>query len=170
MQRKSRGCESSIQLQRINDASTRSAAKIRDMRCNRKIILAPRSMASIALPVKDKQDTGTFCHEKHRNGITVMPNEATDIQRWRLLDEQGRQTWHYLETDEEAKAWPQSIADRYHLGLPLVGSVPNSRASECSQLTDQDVLGPARASTTHDSSRLRSKCPLLLLSPTAPTR
>lgn len=60
---------------------------------------------------------------KHQNGATVasISKEAsTDIQRWRLLDEAGRQTWHYLETDEEVKAWPQSTADRYHLGLSLV--------------------------------------------------
>lgn len=59
---------------------------------------------------------------KHQNGATVASiskEESTDIQRWRLLDEAGRQTWHYLETDQEVKAWPQSTADRYHLGLPL---------------------------------------------------
>ena len=61
--------------------------------------------------------------KKQQNG-TILPSvrkdETTDIQRWRLLDEAGRQTWHYLETDEEIKAWPQSTADRYHLGLSLV--------------------------------------------------
>ena len=55
------------------------------------------------------------------NGGTPKPaDEATDITRWRLLDEHGDQTWHYLEIDEEAKAWPQSSADKYHLGLALV--------------------------------------------------
>lgn len=44
----------------------------------------------------------------------------TDFTRWRLLDEKGRQTWHYLEDDEDAKEWPQSTADKYFLGLPLV--------------------------------------------------
>ena len=44
----------------------------------------------------------------------------TDINRWRLLDERGAQTWHYLESDEDVKKWPQSIVDRHHLGLPLV--------------------------------------------------
>ena len=61
--------------------------------------------------------------EKHFNGTTIASIsklEKTDIARWRLLDEAGRQTWHYLETDKEVKAWPQSTADRYHLGLPLV--------------------------------------------------
>ncbi|KAK4948501.1 hypothetical protein LTR28_007429, partial [Elasticomyces elasticus] len=45
-------------------------------------------------------------------------DEKTDYSRWRLLDERGRQTWHYLRTDEEVRKWPQSIADKYHLGLP----------------------------------------------------
>lgn len=44
----------------------------------------------------------------------------TDYSRWRLLDESGRQTWHYLEDDEKAKSWPQTTADRYFLGLPTV--------------------------------------------------
>lgn len=44
----------------------------------------------------------------------------TDYSRWRLLDEKGRQTWHYLSDDEAAKKWPQSVADKYFLGLPTV--------------------------------------------------
>jgi hypothetical protein len=47
-------------------------------------------------------------------------DQKTDYSRWRLLDEQGRHTWHYLTTDEQVKAWPQTIADKYHLGLPTV--------------------------------------------------
>ncbi|KAN0078765.1 Terpenoid cyclases/protein prenyltransferase alpha-alpha toroid [Elaphomyces granulatus] len=52
--------------------------------------------------------------------LTVDANgdEKTDYSRWRLLDARGRQTWHYLESDEENERWPQSIADRYHMGLP----------------------------------------------------
>lgn len=50
----------------------------------------------------------------------VLVDPATDIERWRLLDERGRQTWHYLQSDEQVKAWPQTTADRHHLGLPLV--------------------------------------------------
>ena len=50
--------------------------------------------------------------------------EKTDYTRWRLLDEAGRQTWHYLEDDEAAKDWPQSVADKHFLGLPLVGPPP----------------------------------------------
>ena len=54
----------------------------------------------------------------------VMVDEATDPERWRLKDNNGRQTWHYLETAEEAANWPQTLADRHHLGLPLVSSTP----------------------------------------------
>ena len=54
------------------------------------------------------------------SGSTVLVDPATDLERWRLLDERGRQTWHYLQSDEEVKKWPQSVADRHHLGLPLV--------------------------------------------------
>lgn len=46
--------------------------------------------------------------------------QKTDYSRWRLLDERGRQTWHYLEDDDDVRTWPQSIADKYHLGLPTV--------------------------------------------------
>lgn len=51
--------------------------------------------------------------------------ERTDFSKWRLLDEAGRQTWHYLEDDEEAKEWPQSTADKYFLGLPFVYTTPS---------------------------------------------
>ncbi|MCJ1434287.1 Lanosterol synthase (Oxidosqualene--lanosterol cyclase) [Xylographa pallens] len=50
---------------------------------------------------------------------TAAVDAKTDLNRWRLLDEEGRQTWHYLESEDEIKEWPQSIADRHHLGLPL---------------------------------------------------
>ena len=57
----------------------------------------------------------------HAIGAKADKNEATDIDRWRLLDERGRQTWHYL-SDEQLKKWSQSVADRYFLGLSIVGS------------------------------------------------
>lgn len=46
--------------------------------------------------------------------------EKTDPTRWRCKDDEGRLTWHYLADDEAAKAWPQTYADKYYLGLPLV--------------------------------------------------
>ncbi len=57
-----------------------------------------------------------------QNGNIKHPRQdvKTDYARWRLLGERGRQTWHYLETDEEVEKWPQTVADRYMLGLPTV--------------------------------------------------
>ncbi|EGC47128.1 oxidosqualene:lanosterol cyclase [Histoplasma capsulatum var. duboisii H88] len=52
------------------------------------------------------------------NNRTLDTDEKTDYSRWRLRDDRGRQTWHYLKTDEELKAWPQTVADKYFLGLP----------------------------------------------------
>ncbi|KAH9851875.1 lanosterol synthase [Lenzites betulinus] len=44
----------------------------------------------------------------------------TDYSRWRLRsDGPGDHTWHYLRTDEEVAAWPQTDCDKYWLGIPL---------------------------------------------------
>ncbi|KXT17595.1 hypothetical protein AC579_6191 [Pseudocercospora musae] len=51
------------------------------------------------------------------NGNSTIPK--TDLRRWRLKDDRGRQTWHYLNTDEEVRKWPQTTADKYHLGLDV---------------------------------------------------
>ena len=56
-----------------------------------------------------------------------IEDPKTDYSRWRLQDDQGRQTWHYLQTDEELKKWPQTTADKYHLGLDTVGVFPSLR-------------------------------------------
>ncbi|EMF12290.1 terpene synthase [Sphaerulina musiva SO2202] len=52
-----------------------------------------------------------------QNGHAKSITSKTDYRRWRLKDDRGRQTWHYLTSDEEIKQWPQTIADKYHLGL-----------------------------------------------------
>ncbi len=61
-----------------------------------------------------------FPTEKHQSEQKSSETEIsrTDYSSWRLLDVKGRQTWHYLDSDEEVKDWPQTIADKYHLGLP----------------------------------------------------
>ncbi|KAG4219745.1 hypothetical protein PC116_g31776 [Phytophthora cactorum] len=46
--------------------------------------------------------------------------EKTDLRRWRMLDEKGRHTWHYLEDDKAVQKWPQSYADKWYLGLDTV--------------------------------------------------
>ena len=62
-----------------------------------------------------KRSIGSNTDRQEPNTLT-----RTDYLRWRLLDDRGRQTWEYLETDEAVKEWPQSIADKYFLGLPTV--------------------------------------------------
>lgn len=65
---------------------------------------------------------------KEGNGLSNGPKTTTnssgdlktDYSRWRLRDERGVQTWHYLQTDEEVKEWPQSTADKWFLDLPTV--------------------------------------------------
>ncbi|KAJ2901515.1 terpene synthase [Zalerion maritima] len=46
-------------------------------------------------------------------------DDRTDYSRWRLKDEDGCQSWHYLEDAEQSEKWPQTTADKYFLGLPL---------------------------------------------------
>lgn len=73
-----------------------------------------------------QQDGSAVDRAKHQTVITDgtrVVDPATDLRRWRLLDERGRQTWHYLTTDKEIEAWPQTVADKHHLGLPLVRSL-----------------------------------------------
>lgn len=55
-----------------------------------------------------------------QSGKRPKLGDKTDHTRWRLRDDRGCQTWHYLEDDKAAKAWPQSLADKYFLGMPLV--------------------------------------------------
>ena len=52
--------------------------------------------------------------------LDIPPSGAlpfTDYSRWRLrLSPNGDHTWHYLRTDDEVNAWPQSTYDKYWLG------------------------------------------------------
>jgi hypothetical protein len=49
----------------------------------------------------------------------------TDLTRWRLKVDQGRQTWHYL-SPEEVKDWPQTNYDKYWLGILKVSCYRSS--------------------------------------------
>jgi lanosterol synthase len=65
-------------------------------------------------------------HGKVTNGQIPLQSakaghEKTDYTKWRLKDDRGCQTWHYLKSEEEVKAWPQSTADKYFLGMETVG-------------------------------------------------
>ena len=72
-----------------------------------------------------KASNGTIHHtEKVSNGtihaVDKIVDAKTDHTRWRLKDDRGRQTWHYLSSDEELKQWPMTTADKYYLGLDTV--------------------------------------------------
>lgn len=54
---------------------------------------------------------------KHENVVDLK----TDHMRWRMKNVDGRQTWHYLESDDELEAWPMTSADKYYLGMDTVG-------------------------------------------------
>lgn len=43
----------------------------------------------------------------------------TDLRRWRLRCIEGVHNWQYLSEDEASPA-PQSFAEKYFLGLPIV--------------------------------------------------
>jgi hypothetical protein len=57
---------------------------------------------------------------------SVETPQFSDLTRWRLKVEHGAQTWHYLESDEELKQWPQTRCDKYFLGLNFVKTRPAS--------------------------------------------
>ena len=71
----------------------------------------------------DKQANGSA--NGSTNG-TIKPLQAydaelkTDHSRWRMKNADGRQTWHYLQSDEQVKAWPMTAADKYYLGQDTV--------------------------------------------------
>lgn len=71
----------------------------------------------------DKQANGSA--NGSTNG-TIKPLQAydaelkTDHSRWRMKNVDGRQTWHYLQSDEQVKAWPMTAADKYYLGQDTV--------------------------------------------------
>lgn len=64
--------------------------------------------------------TYRYANRMRRNrGGPYKTKPATDLARWRLRNVEGRQTWHYL-SQEESKKWPQNLAEKHHLGLPIV--------------------------------------------------
>ena len=50
--------------------------------------------------------------------------EKTDYTKWRMKNDRGCQTWHYMDSEEEEKAWPQTTADRHFLGMDTVRIPP----------------------------------------------
>ena len=108
------------------------------------------------------------------NTTTVHP-EKTDYTRWRLKDDRGCQTWHYLGSDEELKAWPQSTADKYFLGLETVSLRPEyslssveAYRSSCAQILTMFIIEPTEAQAREDPPRICAQWRHLLL-PTTTT-
>jgi len=60
-----------------------------------------------------KETNGTVGHSEKAE------DTQTDLTRWRLRNDRGVQTWHYLES-EQLKTWPMSVADKYFLGFDTV--------------------------------------------------
>ena len=68
------------------------------------------------------------------NSAARTPDQKTDYSLWRLRDERGQQIWQYI-TPEEAKSWPQTTAEKYHLGLPTgLPNLPKARTPRQSAL------------------------------------
>lgn len=114
------------------------------------------------------------------NGLAQVPigvesgahgDQKTDYTRWRLKDVRGCQTWHYLQSEEEIKEWPQSAVDRYFLGLETVRTI--LAESYCLRKKDNDqvariwsdleLLGTPPTPKRKDTTRSRRKRTLLLL-------
>ena len=108
--------------------------------------------------------------EEKGSASTVLVEESadqrTDPRRWRMLDEGGRHTWHYLLSEEQAKAWPQSTADKWYLGLPTVSQTPTKRSSTAA---DSKIAGTAHAGRGRDTFSFSAECHFLLLPPATPT-
>lgn len=104
---------------------------------------------------------------KSINGtLKTLPGKqptTTDRTRWRLLDERGRQTWHYLRTDEEVKAWPQSTADKWFLGLDTVRC-----PSVYIFMRMLNTTGTTCSPTRQDSAPISRKWPHILRKAPAP--
>ncbi|KAK3359638.1 lanosterol synthase [Lasiosphaeria hispida] len=77
--------------------------------------------AEVILEKGDTKKRFSDVHGAVNGHATKRPRieDRTDYSRWRMRDDEGRHTWHYIEEDQAAKDWPQTHADKYYLGLPL---------------------------------------------------
>ncbi|KAL4246237.1 Lanosterol synthase [Abortiporus biennis] len=75
----------------------------------------------------------------------------TDYSRWRLANtNDGRHTWHYLQTDEELANWPQNYMDKYWLGIPLdLPALPSPRTPLNSARNGWNFLRKVQAPDGH---------------------
>lgn len=89
----------------------------------------------------------------------------TDYSRWRLLDDRGRQTWHYLESDKENEKWPQSVADKHFLGLPTVTPLAPAATNRmfAIHVPDYYTTGTSRAAESKNSTAMCREWPRVFL-------
>ncbi|XP_043988666.1 lanosterol synthase [Gambusia affinis] len=64
-----------------------------------------------------------------RRGGPFRTEPATDLSRWRLRNEEGRQTWSYVD-DQEPPSREQTMLEAHSLGLDISRFVSDSSASE----------------------------------------
>lgn len=117
--------------------------------------------------LREKQLNGVIPSEKSstlQTDTRDLEDRRTDPARWRLLDDRGRQTWHYLQSEQELESWPQSSADRYFLGLPTVSASP----AQHPRLFPSTEL-PFTRDYLHCPSQRCLWTPLAMLPPTSPS-
>lgn len=74
-----------------------------------------------------------YQNELARNrGGPYKTEPATDLTRWRLKNEDGRQTWHYIPDDESPKR-DQTVLERHVLGLDTSEFAPPLKKAETAQ-------------------------------------
>ena len=104
-------------------------------------------------------------------GLQDESELRTDHNRWRLSDERGRQRWFYLKTKKEAEEWPQTTADRFHLGMPLVCKTESTLKQAHPALTKSPLnVGPAKDAACKDTSGSGGKRPFILRASSITTR
>lgn len=64
------------------------------------------------------------------NGVASSVQKTTDRTKWRLHNDRGCHIWRYLDSEEEARKWPQSTADKWYMGLDTVCRVSLAMAYE----------------------------------------
>lgn len=69
---------------------------------------------------RNSNANGVNGHDEEHDSKRQKVAEPVDRARWRMKSDDGRHTWHFLDDDDAAKKWPQSYADKWYLGLPLV--------------------------------------------------
>ncbi len=58
-------------------------------------------------------------HLARNRGSPRKTDAATDLSRWRLQNENGRQTWHYVPLDQTPDR-EQTMLEKHSLGLDTV--------------------------------------------------